>query len=291
MSKIVIEVGSTNTKIDEYNDGIVKRLTEVTIGFKQHYNEQGALNPNDISTLINKALELKKSYDDIYVCGTSIFRDLPDEEKKQFLDDFLDKTGLQFNIISQEKENELTMLGATRFVEMPVCVLVGGGGSTEISIFDHGITETKNTNIGCVDIMEKFPDLAADVATTPLETVVKYIQERLNLPEAKTDVLILAGGDHETFARESGVRFQDNALYNDNAAPIMMTIEMREADTKEYFEKTSLEAIKKRVSNPDWWFSTRAMCAFVIAAAEKIGAKYIVPTNISMVYGIISQVE
>ena len=291
MKKIVIEVGSTNTKIDECDDGAVKRLAEVTIRFKQHYNEQGALNPDDISTLIDKVMELKKSYDDIYVCGTSIFRDLPEDEKKQFLDDFLGKTGLQFNIISQEKENELTVLGATRSVKTPVCVLVGGGGSTEISVFDHGITEIKNTRIGCIDIMEKFPDLANDVATTPLETVVNYIQERLNLPETKTDVLILAGGGHEVFARGSGIRFQDNTLYDDSAAPIMMTIEVREADTKEYFEKTSLEAIKKRVDNPDWWFSTRAMCAFVIAIAEKIGAKYIVPTNMSMVYGIISQTE
>ena len=67
----------------------------------------------------------------------------------------------------------------------------------------------------------------------------------------------------------------------------MMDIETRTEETKRYYERISLEEIKKKVSNPDWWFATRAMCAFVLVVAKKIEAKYIVPTNISMVYGII----
>ena len=69
----------------------------------------------------------------------------------------------------------------------------------------------------------------------------------------------------------------------------MMDIETRKNETKRYYEAISLDDIKKRVSNPDWWFATRAMCAFVLVVAEKIGAKYIVPTNMSMVYGILEQ--
>ena len=71
----------------------------------------------------------------------------------------------------------------------------------------------------------------------------------------------------------------------------MMDIETRIRETKRYFEEISLEEIKKRVDNPDWWFATRAMCAFVLVVAEKIEAKYIIPTNISMVYGILSKLE
>lgn len=33
------------------------------------------------------------------------------------------------------------------------------------------------------------------------------------------------------------------------------------------------------------------MCAFVLVVAEEIGAKYIVPTDISMVYGILDKEE
>lgn len=66
----------------------------------------------------------------------------------------------------------------------------------------------------------------------------------------------------------------------------MMDIETRKEDTKEYFVKTSLDEVRKRAQNPEWRFSTRAMSAIVLAVAEKVGTKYIVPTNISMAYGL-----
>jgi len=289
MNKIIIEVGSTNTKIDIYDGKEVKRLDELTILFKQNFKKSNSIDKNDINILIDYILKLKKDYNDIYVCGTSVFRDLKDREKELFLNNFFDKTGLYFNIISQEQENELTVLGATRFVDEKVCVFVGGGGSTEISIFDKAILESKNTSIGVMDIMNEFPDLADDFASTSLEDVMNYIEKRLNIPDNQADILILAGGGHEVFARGSGIKYENNTLYEDYSAPIMMDIETRKNETKRYYEAISLDDIKKRVSNPDWWFATRAMCAFVLVVAERIGAKYIVPTNISMVYGILEQ--
>lgn len=289
MKKIIIEVGSTNTKIDIYDGQNIKRLNELTILFKKNYMKNKAIDQNDINILVNQILELKKNYDDIYVCGTSIFRDLQSSEKEIFLKDFFDKTGIDFNIITQEQENELTVLSATRFVNEKVGVFVGGGGSTEISIFDKNIIESKNTSIGVMDIMNKFPDLANDYASTPLEDVMDYIEQRLNIPNNKADVLILAGGGHELFARNSGIEYEENTLYKDINAPIMMDIETRKNETKRYYEAISLENIKKNVANPDWWFATRAMCAFVLVVAKKLEAKYIVPTNISMVYGILEK--
>lgn len=289
MNKIIIEVGSTNTKIDIFDGKKVKRLEELTILFKQNYKKNNSIVESDIDTLINKINELKKEYEDIYVCGTSVFRNLQKEEKSKFLSNFTKRTGLSFNIISSEQENELTVLGATRFIKEKVCVFVGGGGSTEISIFDKKIIESKNTPIGVMDIMNQFPDLDDDYAKTSLEEVMEYIRKRLSIPDNKADILILAGGGHEVFARGSGIKYEDNTLYKDDCATIMMDIETRKKETKRYYESISLDNIKKNVSNPDWWFATRAMCAFVLVVAEKIGAKYIVPTNISMVYGILEK--
>lgn len=69
----------------------------------------------------------------------------------------------------------------------------------------------------------------------------------------------------------------------------MMDINLREKETLRYYKEISLNEIKSRVKEPDWWYATRAMCAFVLVVAEEIGAKYIVPTDISMVYGIIQK--
>ena len=291
MEKIIVEVGSVCTKVDKFDGKKIERIKEKTIQFKKHYNEDKALRESDVTQLIYFINNLKKISKDIFVCGTSIFRTLSEVEKNDFIDRFQKETGYSFNIISQEQENKLTTYGATRFAKGKVCVLIGGGGSTEIAIFDKEIQESVNTKIGVIDIMQQFPDLANDIATTPLETVMEYIKPRLNLPKQKADILILAGGGHEKLARQSGIKYEKNTLYEDDASPIMMDIETRRNETKRFFTEISLDDIRVKSNDPDWWYATRAMCAFALVVAEQIGAKYIIPTDISMCYGIIDKGE
>lgn len=293
MNRIIIEVGSTCIKVDKFDGNKIEKLEGKTIQFKMHYNEDKKLRESDIKELIKSIEELKDISEDIsediYICGTSIFRTLEEREKQDFLNRFKKETGYEFNIISQEKENELTVFGATRFVKDKVCVFIGGGGSTEIAIYDKGIQESSNSKIGVIEVMQKFPDLAEDFATTDLETVKKFIKERLNLPKGKADILILAGGGHEKFARNSGIKYEKNTLYTDEASPIMMDIETRKGETERYYKKISLDEIRNKVKDPEWWYATRAMSAFALVVAEEIGAKYVVPTDIAMVYGILKE--
>lgn len=289
MNKIIVEVGSTCTKVNKFDGNKVEKLDGKTIQFKKHYNEDHKLKESDIVELIESIAELKNISKDIYVCGTSIFRTLNDIERKEFLNRFKNETGYEFNIISQEKENELTVFGATRFVKDRVCVFIGGGGSTEMAIYDNGIKESVNSKVGVIDVMQEFPDLAENFATTNLEKVKTFIKERLNLPKEKADILILAGGGHEKFARYSGIKYEENTLYNDKVQPIMMDIETRKSETERYYKAISLDEIRARVNDPDWWYATRAMSAFVLVVAEEIGAQYIVPTDIAMVYGILDE--
>lgn len=291
MNKIIVEVGSTCTKVDKFDGDNIEKLEGKTIQFKKHYNEDKKLRESDIVELISSINDLKAISQDIYVCGTSIFRTLNDTERKDFLNRFKKETGYEFNIISQEKENELTVFGTTRFVKDKVCVFIGGGGSTEIAIYDNGIKESVNTKIGVIDVMQEFPDLAEEFATTNLETVKSFIKERLKLPKEKADILILAGGGHEKFARYSRIKYEENTLYEDKASPIMMDIETRKNETERYYTSISLDEIRNRVNDPDWWYATRAMSAFALVVAEEIGAKYIVPTDIAMVYGILDKGE
>lgn len=291
MNKIIVEVGSTCTKIDMFDGENIKKLENLVIQFKKNYYEKNKLKESDVKELIENVNKLKSISKDIFVCGTSIFRDLAIDEKESFLKRFEEETGCKFNIISQEKENKLTVIGATRCTKQKVCVFVGGGGSTEISIYDNGIKESINSKIGAIDIMQSFPDLAENFATTDIEEVKKAIKQKLKLPNEKADILILAGGGHEKFARGSGIKYEKNTLYEDKASPIMMDIETRKEETKRYYEEISLDEIRKKVSDPDWWYATRAMCAFVLVVAEEIGAKYVIPTDIAMVYGLLNENE
>lgn len=287
MEKLIIEVGSTNTKVDLYKGKEIEHLETVTIEFKKNYKKEEKLLREDVEKLIELVLKYKQTYSDIYVCGTSIFRNLTEKQREEFLKKFSKQTNFEFNIISQEQENELTVFGAVRNVKQKVAVFIGGGGSTEIAIYDKEIKEMVNSSFGVVDVTNNFPDLVDDLPKTKLEEVRKYVKEKLNLPKEKADVLILAGGGHKVFALGSGIHYEKNTLFEDNVEPIMMNIEDRKKDTLRYYEEISLDEIRKRVDNPKWWDATRAMCAVVLNVAESIGAKYIIPTDISMVYGII----
>ena len=132
MDKIIVEVGSTCTKVDKFNGKNIERLKEKTIQFKKHFNEDKKLRESDVNELIESIKELKNISKDIYVCGTSIFRTLNDLEKNTFLEKFKNETGYNFNIISQERENELTVFGTTRFVQDKVCVFIGGGTGKDV---------------------------------------------------------------------------------------------------------------------------------------------------------------
>lgn len=289
MKKLIVEVGSTVTKVDLYNGESLERIKVITIPFKKNYSENNSLKESDIKTLIKNINELKDITENIYVCGTSIFRKLSKSELEEFLKKFKDATKLDFHVTSQEQENELTVKGVARKTNKRLCVMIGGGGSTEIAIYDRGIIESVNSNIGVIDIMEKFPDLARDIATTSLEEVIHHIRENLKLPKNKSDILVLAGGNHKYFAEEARISCEKNTIYEDINAPIMMDIKTRIEETKRYFESISLDEIRNRVEDPNWWYATRAMCAFALVVAEHIEAKYIIPTDIGMAYGLIDR--
>ena len=290
MEKLIIEVGSTVTKVDLYDGEKVENVEEKTIWFKKHYKENNRLNINDIEELIKLVKEKKEEYENIYVCGTSVFRALDEESKKAFLDFFLENTGVEFHIISQDEETIYTVIGATKNIKQKVGVFIGGGGSTEIAVCENGkIIEMANTRMGVMDVMDKFPDLSENIAKTDVETVRSFIKEKLNLPQNKVDILILAGGGHLKFALNSGINYESNTLFKDEDEPIMMSIETRKKDTQKYFKEISLDEIRNRVSDPKWWYATRAMAAFVLETAENMDVKYIVPTNIPMIYGIIKE--
>lgn len=291
MSKLIVEVGSTVTKVDELVNNELVRIKEKTILFKKHYKELKKIDINDLNELIKLVNDLKEKSEDIYVCGTSIFRDLTEEERNNFLAYFKKNTNYNFETISATDENYLTVLGATRSIKEKVCIFIGGGGSTEITIYNNGILETANSNIGVIDAMENYKDLTNDFADSNIEEIKTYIKSKLNLPKEKSDILILAGGAHERFIKEAHIKHEKNTIYNDPKAPFMMDIETRRKETERFFKNISLNEIKERVEDPAWWDAARMMTVFILVVAESIGAKYIIPTDLGMSYGIIEKLK
>ena len=135
---VIIEVGSTNTKAYLCNSSKVQDLGFKTILFKNHYKAEKQINEGDKQQLFNYIKEFKN--ENIYVFGTSIFRNLSDAEKSSWLKAFKDKTKVDFHIVSSDEENKYTVYGAVSNIEYDgnIGVVIGGGGSTELSIVNDG---------------------------------------------------------------------------------------------------------------------------------------------------------
>ena len=135
---VIIEVGSSTTKAYLYENDKISKLKQKTILFKNHYKLKNKLEQQDKNDLFEFVLSIND--EEIHVYGTSIFRNLTFNEKNDWLIEFNSKTGLDFNIVSAQEENEYTVYGAIANTKYNgnIAVMIGGGGSTEIAVTNNG---------------------------------------------------------------------------------------------------------------------------------------------------------
>jgi len=292
---IIIEVGSTNTKTHLYEDKL-KDLGMITIEFKNNYRLNKKIMESDLEKLYLHIEKLKKYNCPIYVFGTSIFRNLENLERGNFLKNFKTNTNIDFNIVTQEMENELTVYGVISGINYKgrIAVMIGGGGSTEVSIIDNKkIIETANNNYGANDVCDRFPDINEDTATSIYEDMLNDMYDITKIPENKSEILVLAGGDYLKFYETLKYPLKVNKFYHDLRQPwVMDYLEMEEYDEDYFYHKSLLEVQNEHFEERGWWNgATRGSRICVSAVAKALGAKYIIPTKISMVYGIIEKIK
>ena len=292
----IVEIGSTNTKAYVCSEKEIIEIGFKTIEFKKNYALAGCIISSDTDALVRYVNGVFDNGIDIYVYATSVFRELKEEDVRRFEQTLKKETSVKsVNIVTAKTENELTVIGAMNNVSLDddVCVFVGGGGSTEISVCRNGkIIEMVNSDIGVTSIMRTFPDLSENYASTDIETVTKHIYKYLKLPAHKSDYMILAGGDYILRYENAKYPVNKNTLFSSEDHPYIIPTQENRAFEDKYYHKISLNELKGSTpDNPNWWNGTRSMCAFTNAVAVAIDAKIIIPTRISMVYGIASQLR
>lgn len=288
----IIEIGSTNTKAYLYKDEKIIDLGFKTIEFKNHYKKNNQLDEKDKEALYEfiKTIDC----DDIRVFGTSIFRNLSDKEKDEWLKEFKDKTGFEFNIVSSDMENELTVYGATANIDFDgtVAVMIGGGGSTELSIVkDKRIIEKANSSFGAMDTTDMFPDIRTDKATSDFNDMIKKTKELVNIPKNKADILILAGGDYIYFYEGVGFPIEKNRFYDNELQPYSLDVETMDKWDQDFFYNISLDEVIDKNGEDGWWRGSRGMRLCVKSIADILEVTDIIPTRISMVYGIVERIK
>ena len=284
----IIEIGSNNTKTHIYKDEDVIYENTTTIQFKKNYKKENKINEEDLNELY-KVIENVLSYTkNVNMYGCSIFRNISKEELNEINKKIYDKFGFEIQVVSQEDEAQYTALGCYSNIEYNgnICIFIGGGGSIElIFVNNKKIIDKKYYNFGVVDITNEFGTLKNDIPDCSFNDVYNYVDELIGDIDRKTEVLILAGGDHLYWYNNARYDLIENTLYKNKNQKYMLTTEMSDKYDKDALI-TSLDRIRANSDNPKWFDGSRAMKVITNLISHKIDAKYIIPTKINMEDGL-----
>lgn len=291
----IVEAGSTFTKAYVIRDGRIESRGMINIEFKKNLTARGAVGEDDMSLLIGYVKELYRETGSVHVLGTSSFRKLAQPEVENVRNRLAKIGKVSFEVVSANDENALTSYGAVQRISYPgqIGVMVGGGGSTEVSVYAEGqLVASALSPIGVGDVNQEFPDLAEETAKSrPLE-VAAWISERLSPISTSAGLLVLAGGDFPLLYRNAKYPLDTNPYSDDPEKAFILLNSRKNERDNDYFAVESLSKFRKLTPDtPRWWDGTRAMCAFVNAVATQLGATILLPTRISMIYGVAARLE
>jgi len=287
----VVEAGSTFSKTYiVHGAGEVEFLDVVPIPFKQNIKKRGDVDPSDLLLLVSAVRSLLPKAPRVHVFGTSPFRGLEVSQIARIGRELEHGGAASFRVVSAEEEGDLTARGATRSLSVPgnIAVMVGGGGSTEVFVFDRtGGAEKSLSAIGVGDVNEQFPDLAENVARSSPQEVTGWVSDRLLPMHQKAEVLVLAGGDFPLLYLNAGYRLVPNPYSSDPEKKFLLANADKLSQDEVFYKNLGLDSFRELTPDtPSWWDGARAMCAFVSAVASQVGATQLIPTRISMIFGV-----
>lgn len=294
MGKILIDVGSSTTKVYKSDQKDTKLLVQKSIPFKDGFDPAGgisAIAKKELFELIDSVQEENKECQ-IKIYATGIFRKLTNEAKVAFIDEFFIRTGLFFNIISQDLENfylEMALVGKCLLNE-PILLINIGGGSTELVVmYGKEAVERKNINLGIGTVNTKFPLINEKISNVSLQEVVDFVRENLPDLSNKTKIAFYTGGELN-YMRLVNYALKPNKLFRDPDHPSLISVKDFSRRNEDVFRKISLEELESLMpDDPKWMHGARGCSAIAQAICEKYQIKTIIPSNLNTINGVVRQ--
>jgi len=294
MNKILIDIGSSTIKIYKSTQEEVSLLVQRTIPFKDGFDSEGGISDlakKELFELIDSVKEENKSLP-IKIYTTGIFRKLTDAARISFIDEFFERTGLLFNIISQDLENfylEMALAGKCQLNE-PILLINIGGDSTELVVmYGKEAVERKNIDLGVGAINTKFPQINEEMSKITLQEAINFIRENLPDLSNKVKVAFYTGGELNYMQLASYV-LKPNRLFKDNDHPSLISVVDFSKRNKEIFEKVFLKELESLMpNNPKWMHGARGCSAIAQAICQRYQIQTIIPSNSNIINGVARQ--
>jgi exopolyphosphatase/pppGpp-phosphohydrolase len=290
-----IDLGSSTIKVYEYLNNL-RLVEEHTIYFKNNFDSNEGISAVNRQELIDYFTLLKSKYDmhyeNTHIYVTGIFRNLNYARKCELVRLFNDTFDLHFNIISHGIEAYyLSKAMENDYNNNKVLIINMGGKTTELVTFENNkVSDIKKLNIGVADILNNFENINESKCEIKIEDIVKYVDKEIKNIKFDTDydVAIFTGGE-ERFELLTGFNLIENTLFDDGIHKYMLTLEDYIEGTKKVFYKYTLEDLHKLMpENPLWMDGARAGAIIPLSLFYKTNVKYIIPSDLNLINGVIN---
>lgn len=294
MTKVLIDIGSSTIKAYRQTSETLMPLVQRSLNFKDGFDPEGGITGSAKKGLFEFIESVQEQNEDstIKIYATGIFRKLAPAAKISFGDEFFMRTGLFFNIISQDLENfylEMALIGKCSLNE-PILLINIGGASTElVVIYEKEAIERKNIDLGVGTINSKFSNINEPMSGVALKTVVDFIKGILPSLLNKTKIAFYTGGEL-TYMRLANYPLENNKIFKDADHPSMISVMAFFKKNEEIYEKVRLGELEALFpENPKWTHGARGCSAIAQAICEKYDIKIIVPSDSNLINGITRQ--
>ena len=298
MKNYYIDLGSSTIKVYCYEDKL-QLLDEHSIYFKNGFDAEKGISKSNLDELCNYFSELQSQYHmkyyNTFIYVTGIFRNLTIDRKQDLVKLFNDKFDLHFNIISHGIENYyLGKAMENDYNDKKVLIINMGGKTTELVTYvGTKITDTKNLTIGVADLLNNFSKVNDKYSGNTVKEMEDFCLERLKDIKLDKDYgcAIFTGGE-ERFELLTGFNLVDNTLFNDGIHKYMLSLDDYIKGTEKVFDNISMEELYHLMpSNPKWMDGARSGAIIPLALFHMADIKWIVPSDLNLINGVINDLK
>ncbi len=293
-----IDLGSSTIKVYEYTTEL-KLLEEHSIYFKNGFDKETGISQENMNELLEYFSGLKEmygfKYENTHIYVTGIWRNLVPSKKQEMVKLFNDKFDVYFNIISQGIENYyLGKAMEADYNNKKVLIINMGGKTTELVTFvGDKIVKRDNLDVGVADLLNNFKHVNDSVSGDSIEDMGKFVNDNISDVEfdGDYDCAIFTGGE-ERFELLTHFNLVKNSMFDDGIHKYMVSFHDYVESTRRVFYEITLDELHALMpGNPKWMDGARAGAIIPLIIFYKAGIKWIIPSDLNLINGVIKDVK
>lgn len=288
--KVFVDIGSSSVKVYESRDSILVHNFSESIDFKAGFTEEKGITEENKERLYRLVESVNEAHPGLPVrlYATALFRKMSQTTQRYLRDGFFERTGLLFNIIDQELENDYlqtALIGRCHLDENLLLVNIGGGSVQIAVVYGQNVVEKHNIDLGVGVINSNFPVINEAYSGISLEEVVSFANKNLPNLDNKVSLAFYNGGELK-YMNLAAYKLKPNHLFEDIDHPSLIEIEDFKQRNKEIFTKLKLSELESLMpENPKWMHGARGCSGLAQAIFEKYGITKIIPSDSNLING------